>query len=93
MKSAYIYYRVDLARAEIAAARIDTLMGMMAAHCGHRPARQSRCDDPAMWMEVYQGIEDLPAFAAALQSAVQAVDCAAFIRGERHLECFSLGPE
>lgn len=89
MKSAYVYYRVDLLRARLAAARIDSLMSMMAAHCGRPPTRQSRCDDPAMWMEIYESIEDFTAFAAALQSAVETVDCTAFLCGERHLECFS----
>ena len=88
MKSAYVYYRVDLTWAD-AAARIDELMGMMTAHCGHPPARQIRCDDPAMWMEIYEGIADFPAFATALQLAVETIDCGAFIRGDRHLECFS----
>jgi hypothetical protein len=39
-------------------------------------------------MEAYEGIADFTAFAAALTSAVQTVDCAAFTQGERHLECF-----
>ena len=90
MKSAYVYYRIDPAQAALAADRIDALLSMMAGHCGQPPRRMSRCDDPETWMEVYEGIADVTAFASTLKMAVQAFNCAAFIQGERHLECFSL---
>lgn len=89
MKSAYVYYRVDPAQARLAAERIDALLHRMAAHCSRPPRRMRRCDDPETWMEVYEGIADAAAFFAALRTAVQAIDCAAFMRGERRSECFS----
>jgi hypothetical protein len=90
VKSAYVYYRIDPAQAALASDRIDALLAVMARHCGQPPRRMSRCDDPATWMEVYEGIADLSAFATTLKTAVQTFDCTAFIQGERHLECFSL---
>lgn len=39
-------------------------------------------------MELYEGIADIARFSATLHAAVQELDCAAFIMGERHLECF-----
>lgn len=87
MKSVYVYYRIDPAQAGLAATRIDALLDAMAAHCSASPRRLNRCDDAAMWMEVYEGISDFPAFAAALRQA--GLDGAGFILGERHLECFS----
>jgi hypothetical protein len=89
VKDAYVYYRIDPAHASVAAARVDALLGALAAHCRQPPRRLQRCDDPSTWMETYQGIADFAAFAAALGAAVQTYDCAAFTLGERHLECFS----
>ena len=89
MKSAYVYYRIDPAQASLAADRIDALLGRMAAHCSAMPRRQHRCDDPATWMEIYEGIADWVAFATALDTTLACLDGAGFILGERHLECFS----
>ena len=88
MKSAYVYYRIDPVQAGLAATRIDGLLNTLAAHCSLPPRRLNRCDDAATWMEIYEGIADFATFAAALNSAVQTFDCAAFTQGERHLECF-----
>lgn len=89
MASVYVYYRIDPAQAPLAAARIDALLGTMAAHCATPPRRLRRCDDASTWMEVYEGIADRAEFAAALNAAAAAQNCAAFIQGERHLECFA----
>ena len=89
MKCAYVYYRIDLAQAAIAADKIDALLDTMAAHCSQPPRRLTRCDDPATWMEIYEGIAGYAAFAAALSAAALDSGCAAFTQGERHLECFS----
>lgn len=88
MQDAYVYYRVDEHQLDIAAARVDALLHALAPHCAMTPRRAVRCDDPAMWMEIYEGIDDFAAFCATLAERVQALACAAFIRGERHVECF-----
>ena len=88
MRHAYIYYRVDPARADQAASRIDALLDAMAIHCAQTPRRLGRCDDPATWMEIYEGITDFARFSAALNMAVKKLDCSDFIQGARHLECF-----
>ena len=92
MRHAYRYYRIDPAKAALAAARIDLLLDTMGGYCSQPPRRLSRCDDPYMWMEVYEDIADFAVFAAALDEAVRAVDCTGFILGDRHLECFSTPP-
>lgn len=89
MASIYVYYRIDPAQAQLAAARIDALLGTMAAHCLTPPRRLQRCDDASTWMEVYEGIADVAAFSTALHAAVAAQGCTAFIQGDRHLECFT----
>ena len=89
MRNAYVYYRIDPAQADLAAVRIDALLDAMAAHCRRQPRRLARCDDTSTWMEVYEGITDFAAFVEVLNAAAPPLDCAAFTRGERHLECFS----
>jgi len=88
VKSAYVYYRIDPTQVPLASARVDALLAAMAPHCGKPPRRLLRCDDVTTWMEIYAGIADFAAFAAALNSAAQTFDCAIFTQGERHLECF-----
>lgn len=90
MRQAYIYYRIDPGQAAHAAARIDTLLIRMAAYCSQPPRRLVRCDDASTWMEVYEGIVDFPAFAAALETTAGSLDCMTFTPGGRHLECFLL---
>ena len=89
MKHVYLYYRIDPAREAMATERIDALLGVMADHCARPPRRFHRCDDPTMWMEVYEGIADYAAFSAALDAAARRFGCAGLIQGKRHLECFS----
>ena len=89
MTHAYIYYRIDPVQETMAAGRIDALLAAMTAYCAWPPRRLRGCDDPALWMEVYEGIADHAAFASALDAALRRIDCGAFTRGERHLECFS----
>lgn len=89
MKSAYVYYRIDLQQAGLAASTVDALLGAMARHCSKPPRRLVRCDDPATWMEIYEGVADFDSFEAALKTGVDTSNCAAFTQGERHLECFT----
>ena len=89
MKHAYVYYRMDPAKADLAASSIDLLLSAMAGYCNQLPRRLNRCDDPHMWMEVYEGIASVAAFSIALNEAARTFDCAAFTQGDRHLECFS----
>ena len=55
MKCAFVYYRIDPARAFEAASRINDLLNKMASHCMLHPRRLCSCDDPDTWMEIYEG--------------------------------------
>jgi hypothetical protein len=88
VRQAYIYYRIDSRLVGHATAQIDTLLVTMAPYCSRPPRRLMRCDDSAMWMEIYEGILNFSAFASALDAAVGSLDCISFTFGERHLECF-----
>ena len=83
-----MYYRIDPAQMQLAAGRVDALLNAMAPYCGAPPRRLNRCDDATMWMEIYEDIADFAAFSVELRTAAQNFDCAAFIQGERHMECF-----
>ncbi len=88
MTCVYIYYRIDPQQTELAASRIDTLLSELTGYCNRPPRRLIRCDDQTTWMEIYEGIADMQAFAVALNAAVQAHRCCDFTLKERHLECF-----
>lgn len=88
MRAAYVYYRVDPARAGEADARISALLNAMTPYCAFAPRCMARCDDPQTWMEIYEGIADWAAFTTALQHAVQKTGMDVCTLGERHLECF-----
>lgn len=92
MKHAYLYYRIDPAQADLAAIRIDLLLNTMGRYCSQPPRRLNRCDDPHMWMEIYEDIADFAVFTTALNEAVRMFNCTGFILGDRHLECFSAPP-
>ncbi len=90
MRAAYVYYRVDPARAGEADARISALLNAMTPYCAFAPRCMARCDDPQTWMEIYEGIADWAAFLDALDTQVNARHLDACITGERHLECFQM---
>lgn len=47
-------------------------------------------DDPAMWMEIYEGVHDAPAFECCLAECVETTRFTSVLQtgSARHLECF-----
>jgi hypothetical protein len=88
VRQVYIYYRIDPAQADVAARAADALLARLAPYCSTPPLRLTRCEDPALWMEVYAGIADPAAFAGALDAALDALPARDWIVGARHLESF-----
>jgi hypothetical protein len=88
----YIYYRIDPAQSEAAARTVDALLALLAPHCSEPPRRLARCDDPALWMEVYPGISNPAAFADALAAAVGSLPVCSGMIGTRHQETFCPPP-
>lgn len=66
MTNYYVYYRVDPTGADALRARIDRLFDEVQQHTGVRGRWMHRRDDPATYMEVYEGVKDEPAFEAVL---------------------------
>ncbi len=87
-RAAYVYYRLRPGSAAAAAGPIDALLDALAPLCAQRPRRARRCDDPATWMEIYEGVSDWNGFEAALAAEVTRLSIAGFVDGDRHLECF-----
>jgi hypothetical protein len=88
VRHVYIYYRVDPAQTEKATRAVDALLAMLAPHCNKPPRRLTRCDEPELWMEMYEGISDFSSFTRQIEEATRALGCHGFIKGERHLESF-----
>ena len=90
MQYVYIYYRVAPAQAAAAARGIDSLLAALAPYCAAPPRRLTRCDEPELWMEVYEGVADFAAFTRRIDEMVCLLGCHLLIEGERHLESFCL---
>jgi len=85
----YVYYRIDPARVEQAAAAVRQLQEEIFRSTGVQGRRLQRRDDPWLWMEVYEAVpaaSDLPALLAAPSSAVLEILAAGT---SRTMECFS----
>ena len=62
----YVYYKVDRARLEELRPRIVSMFDVLEKATGVRGRWMRRRDDPATYMEVYEGVKDEAAFEALL---------------------------
>ena len=62
----YVYYKVDPARLEEVRTQVEKLFAAVERRCGVRGRWMRRRDDPATYMEVYEGVSDEKAFEDAL---------------------------
>ena len=67
----YVYYRVALDQSERARSVVAALQDDVLAQTGVRGRLMHRRDDPATWMEIYEGVSDGHAFDASLATAVK----------------------
>jgi hypothetical protein len=67
MQNFYIYYRVVPTAQALAAA--GALLAHVERQSGINGRLMQRADDPATWMEVYEGVADLDGFRTALAAA------------------------
>jgi hypothetical protein len=63
----YVYYKLSPAQAAQARGVVQSLFDAVEKACGVRGRWMRRRDDPATYMEVYEGVEDEAAFEAALE--------------------------
>jgi quinol monooxygenase YgiN len=86
----YVYYRVNPAQAEAAREAVQRVLAeMRAGHCLHARL-MSKLDEPLLWMETYEDVQDRDAFQQALVAAVRRHGLAGCLAaGERrHVEAF-----
>jgi hypothetical protein len=67
----YVYYRIQLDQAARVKRVVTALQQEVLALTGVRGRLLHRRDDPATWMEIYEGIADERAFDASLAAAVE----------------------
>jgi uncharacterized protein related to proFAR isomerase len=86
--SYYIYYRV--AQPDRAQMLVRDIQAALKSRTGIAGRVLRKRDDPATWMEIYEGVGDAAAFEQDLATAVQAAIFAAVLEsgGVRHMECF-----
>jgi len=78
----YVYYKLEPARANELRAGIERLFGAIERETGVRGRWMRRRDDPATYMEVYEGIRNEQAFEALLDREARGLGL------ERKLERF-----
>lgn len=67
MTNYYVYYRVDAARLDELRRGVENLFAAVARQTGVSGRWMRRSDDPTTYMEVYEGVNDEPAFEALLE--------------------------
>jgi quinol monooxygenase YgiN len=82
MTNYYVYYRVDPARRDELRRAIENLFSAIEKETGVRGRWMHRRDEPATFMEVYEGVTDERAFEALLERETAALDL------DRHTESF-----
>ena len=63
----YIYYKVSPEKVEGLRASVEALFSLVERRCGVRGRWMRRRDDPATYMEVYEGVTDERAFEALIE--------------------------
>jgi len=69
----YVYYRVDPARLEYFRSEVEIVFKTIESKTGVHGRWMRRRDDPSTYMEVYEGVQDEPAFEALLAGASAAL--------------------
>ncbi|GAA4335664.1 hypothetical protein GCM10023144_29260 [Pigmentiphaga soli] len=89
-ESLYVYYKLAAADRDRALAPARRVLDAGRPWCRQASllARPELRDGIATWMEVYDGVSDLPRLEAELNAAVAAAGLAPFLSGPRRAELF-----
>ena len=78
--SYYIYYRVDSRSVSRARDAIQSIVAQVHRHTNIRGRWLCKVDEPLLWMEVYEGVDDEKEFEAALEQAIIATAFQRFLQ-------------
>jgi hypothetical protein len=86
----YVYYRIEPQREADARQRVQSLLAQVARECGVAGRVLRKRDEPNLWMEVYESVDDAARFDAVLDRAVAATRVAEVLAAgaARKVECF-----
>ncbi|MEW6131930.1 MAG: DUF4936 family protein [Pseudomonadota bacterium] len=84
----YIYYRVSEKNAEEAELLVRSMQARLACRSGIGGKLLKKRDEPALWMEIYEGVSEPERFERQLDQTADEFDLAMFLDGARHVECF-----
>jgi hypothetical protein len=84
----YVYYRVT--QPQQAGAAVRDMQSQLLVRSGVRGRLLIKRDEPGLWMEVYEGVNDAPAFEAELDRLITTTKLERFLApgSRRHSECF-----
>ena len=88
MPHLYVYYRIQAEDGDAAREAVAALQARLSSFCGTPPRHMVRCEDGAMWMEVYEDVSQSDTLIDAMQSCLNEPGLAILRRSDRHLECF-----
>ncbi len=87
----YIYYRVDAAKTGACTVAAEFLFDAIRRETGINGRVLKKRNEPLLWMEIYEMVEDDAKFEWALTEAVAASGIVKLLQdgSTRHTECFS----
>lgn len=88
MNHYYIYYRVSPKNAAEAETLVRSMQARLACRSGVGGRLLKKRDEPGLWMEIYEDVDEPERFERLLDQAVDEFDLAMFLDGQRHVECF-----
>jgi len=90
MHAVYVYYRVQAELAGDARQSVEHMLAALRAEDGITGRLLCKCDEPMLWMEVYEPVAELAAFERRLAQAVVHAGLDRFLAAGsvRKLECF-----
>lgn len=90
MTNYYVYYRIDAARLDAVRASVQEIFKAIERETGVRGRWMRRRDDPATYMEVYEGVADDRDFEAVLERACERLRLPQLLAADavRRLEAF-----
>lgn len=87
----YIYYRVDPDDTHTLKTLVASMQARLKCQTGVTGRFLTKRDDPLLWMEIYEGVDNAERFEAALMQGVEKFEVEMFLAdgSQRKIECFN----